>query len=55
MNKEILLFLKQRAELGNFTPVIDRVYTMEQIVEAYTYVESGTKTGNVILQIAPDI
>jgi len=51
MNKEILLFLKQRAELGNLTPVIDRVYKMNQIVEAYTYVEAGQKTGNVILQI----
>jgi NADPH:quinone reductase-like Zn-dependent oxidoreductase len=51
MNKEILLFLKQRAELGNLTPVIDRVYNMNQIAEAYTYVESGNKTGNVILSI----
>jgi NADPH:quinone reductase-like Zn-dependent oxidoreductase len=51
MNKEIILFLKQRAELGNLTPVIDRVYNMNQIVEAYTYEESGNKTGNVILSI----
>ena len=32
-------------------PVIDREYKLEQIVEAYRYVETGQKTGNVILTI----
>ncbi len=50
-SKEDLLFLKQRVEEGVFMPVIDREYTLEQIVEAYRYVETGQKTGNVILRI----
>ncbi|NLJ01075.1 MAG: NAD(P)-dependent alcohol dehydrogenase [Bacteroidales bacterium] len=49
--KEDVLFLKQRVEEGTFMPVIDREYKLEQIVEAYRYVETGQKTGNVILTI----
>ncbi|MEO0495592.1 MAG: NAD(P)-dependent alcohol dehydrogenase [Actinomycetota bacterium] len=36
---------------GDFTPVHDRTYDMDDIVEAYRYVESGTKTGNVALRM----
>jgi len=50
-NREDILFLKQLIENGEFRPVIDRVYPMEQIIEAYKYVESGQKTGNVVLKI----
>jgi NADPH:quinone reductase-like Zn-dependent oxidoreductase len=32
-----------------FTPVIDRTYPMDQIREAYEYVLSGQKTGNVLI------
>lgn len=46
-----VLLLKELVEKGKFKPVIDRRYTLDQIVEAYTYVESGHKTGNVILKI----
>ncbi len=53
ISKEDVLFLKELVEKGKFTPVIDsRKYKIDQIVEAYTYVESGQKTGNVVLQIA---
>ena len=51
ISKEDVLFLKDLAEHGKFKPVIDRQYKMEQIVEAYKYVESGQKTGNVVLSI----
>ena len=37
--------------LGEYKPVIDRQYNLDQIVEAYRYVESGQKTGNVIITI----
>lgn len=51
IDKQDLLFLKQLVENGKFKPVIDREYRLEQIVEAYKYVESGQKTGNVLLKI----
>jgi NADPH:quinone reductase-like Zn-dependent oxidoreductase len=51
INKEDVVFLKTLAEIGAFRPVIDKCYKLEQIVEAYHYVESGQKTGNVILEI----
>lgn len=54
INKDDLLFLKRLVETGEFKPVIDREYTMEQIVEAYRYVESEQKTGNVVLKIVLD-
>jgi NADPH:quinone reductase-like Zn-dependent oxidoreductase len=46
-----LIFLKQLVEKGEFRPVIDREYRLDQIVEAYTYVETGQKTGNVLLRM----
>lgn len=49
--KEDMIFLGQLAEKGNFKPVIDRQYPLDQIVEAYKYVETKMKTGNVIIKI----
>ena len=45
-------FLRDLVEKGVFTPVVDRHYNLDQIVEAYKYVESGQKTGNLILNIS---
>lgn len=52
ITKQDVLFLKELVQKGEFKPVIDRIYRLDQIVEAYKYVESGQKTGNVILKIA---
>lgn len=51
ITKNDVEFLGELAQQGKFKPVIDRSFTMEQIVEAYHYVQSGQKTGNVILKI----
>lgn len=47
--QEDIDLLKELAESGKYKPLIDRSYTLEEIVEAYRYVETGQKVGNVIL------
>ena len=51
ITKQDVIFLKELVEKGEFKPVIDSFYRLDQIVEAYKYVESGQKTGNVIIKI----
>ena len=49
ISKEDVLFLKELVETGKYTPVIDRKYKFDQIAEAYRFVETGQKTGNVVI------
>jgi NADPH:quinone reductase-like Zn-dependent oxidoreductase len=51
INKEDVVFFKELVESGAFKPVVDRQYKLEQIVEAYDYVETGQKTGNVVINL----
>ena len=46
-------YLKERIESGAFRPLIDRRYRLDQIVEAYRYVETGRKVGSVVITIDP--
>jgi NADPH:quinone reductase-like Zn-dependent oxidoreductase len=47
--KADLKFIKDLIEKGSFRPVIDRKYPLDKIAEAYTYVATGQKIGNVII------
>lgn len=49
--KEDLLLVKELVEAGRYRPVIDRTYALDEIVEATRYVETGQKTGNVVLRV----
>ena len=40
---------------GAFTPLIDRSYPLDRIVEAYEYVETGRKVGSVVITIVRDL
>jgi NADPH:quinone reductase-like Zn-dependent oxidoreductase len=48
--KRSVLFINQLLEKGEFRAVIDKTYQMEQIKDAYVYMMSGQKTGNVIVE-----
>lgn len=47
--KRSILFMTDLLAQQKFKPVIDKTYTPEMIIDAYKYVLSGEKTGNVIL------
>lgn len=51
-SKEDTLFIKNLVETKQFSPLIDRIYKLDEIVEAYNYVETGQKIGNVVIKIA---
>jgi NADPH:quinone reductase-like Zn-dependent oxidoreductase len=52
--KEEVLLVKELVEAGEYRAVIDRRYPLEQVVEATRYVETGQKTGNVVLTVSPN-
>jgi NADPH:quinone reductase-like Zn-dependent oxidoreductase len=51
--QEELLGIKEMIESGAFKPLVDRVYPLDQIVEAYRYVETEQKVGGVVIRVVP--
>jgi NADPH:quinone reductase-like Zn-dependent oxidoreductase len=51
--KSVMMFIKDLVEKGKFKPLIDRTYSLDQIAEAYTYVMTGQKVGNVVINMSP--
>lgn len=46
-----LEYLKEMFDGGHIKPVIDKCYSLEQIVDAHLYVDKGHNKGNVVLKI----
>jgi len=51
LTQQHILDLKQEIDAGFLKTVIDRTYTLDQIVEAHHYVDKGHKKGHVIITI----
>ena len=44
--------MKELVDTVKYRPVIDRRYALDEVVEATRYVETGQKTGNVVLRVS---
>jgi NADPH:quinone reductase-like Zn-dependent oxidoreductase len=52
IDREMVEYLEWLVESQQFMPVVDRTYPLEDIVEAYRYVETQQKIGNVVINVA---
>ncbi|APE38110.1 NAD(P)-dependent alcohol dehydrogenase [Nocardia mangyaensis] len=50
-DQAMVRYLAELLTTGEFAPVVDRRFPLDEIVEAYRYVETGHKTGNVVITV----
>jgi NADPH:quinone reductase-like Zn-dependent oxidoreductase len=46
-------YFREMLESEASRPLVDRQYPLDEIVEAYRYVETGRKIGNVVINVEP--
>ncbi len=49
--EEELLTLKKMIEAGNIKPIVDKIYPLEQTVEAHRRVETEQRLGPVVISV----
>lgn len=54
-DQRMIEYIRDLLASGAFRPVIDRTFPLDRIVEAYEYVETGQKIGNVVISVAADV
>lgn len=54
IDQAMVSYIATLMESGQFTPVIDRRYPLAQIAEAYRYVDTHQKIGNVVIVMDDD-
>jgi NADPH:quinone reductase-like Zn-dependent oxidoreductase len=54
IDREMVEYLRALIEGEQLRPVVDRTYPLPEIVEAYRYVETQQKVGNVVITVARD-
>ncbi len=52
-DQQMVRRMRDLVESGRFRPVIDRHYSLDRIVDAYRYAETGQKVGSVVIDDIP--
>lgn len=47
-------FLNELIEKGDYVPVVDRIFSLDEISQAHSYVDLGHKKGNVVIEVVTE-
>ena len=48
-------FIGRAVENGHLRPVIDRVFSFNETIDAYRYMQSGTQKGKIVVVVDPKL